>query len=350
MFDVSLPESERASLALRALATLAEQRGRPGDLLPRLLAELKDACGADGLGFERREGDETIFEATTGSFHALAGARGTMAGSLGGAAILSRNVALSPDSLDDARVDRAICLRGDVASMVAVPVDVSGLPAGALVAAWRQPNGYSETAVMVLRIAAGLIGGLLGRTLHADRGDDPTQLLASAFSQTQHRDVEARAHGERDVLTGLINVQPFATALSASIAHWSPSQGSAVLFIDLDRFHRVNEQHGHAAGDAVLQRLADVLRRCTRGHDVVSRLGDDDFAVLLNRLSNPALQAAVAAERIIDTVMADNLTNDTQPRIQVCIGAALIDRAGMNAERVMREAEDALHAEKSEKR
>lgn len=123
-----------------------------------------------------------------------------------------------------------------------------------------------------------------------------------------------------------------------------------MLFVDLDRFHRVNEAHGHAAGDAVLQRVAEVLRRCTRGHDVVARLGDDDFAVLLNRLSDPELQAAVTAERIIDAVLADNLNNEAMPRIQLCIGAALIERAGMNAERVMREAEHALHAEKSERR
>jgi diguanylate cyclase (GGDEF)-like protein len=100
----------------------------------------------------------------------------------------------------------------------------------------------------------------------------------------------------------------------------------------------------------VLQRVADVMRRCTRGHDIVARLGDDDFAVLLNRLSNPELQAAVAAERIIDAVLADNLTNETMPRIELCIGAALIDRAGLNAERVMRDAEHALHAEKTDRR
>lgn len=350
MFDAPVSEATRATRALATLATIAEQRGRPADLLPRMLAELKDACGADGIGFERREGEALVNIAVTGSFAGLLGTRSAVSSSLGGSALLSRNVALASDTRNDSRVDRAQYLKSDSGTLVAVPVDVSGTPAGVLVAGWRHAHGESDTALHILRIGAGLLAAVLARTLHADRTEDPERLLATATSQTSHREAEQRCHDDLDTLTGLLKAGPFETALSASAAHWSPSQNSAVLFIDLDRFHRVNETHGHAAGDSVLQRVAEVLRRCTRGHDVVARLGDDDFAVLLNRLSNPELQAAVAAERIVDAVLADNLTNDQLPRIELCIGAALIDRAGMNAARVMREAAHALHAEKTERR
>jgi GGDEF domain-containing protein len=139
--------------------------------------------------------------------------------------------------------------------------------------------------VNLLRIGAGIIAASVARTLLADRPEDPERLLAGAFSQTSHREAGERRHGELDVLTGLLKLEPFQTALSTSAAHWSPSQNSAVLFIDLDRFHRINEAHGHAVGDTVLQRVADVLRRCTRGHDIVACLGDDDYAVLLTTTS-----------------------------------------------------------------
>jgi diguanylate cyclase (GGDEF)-like protein len=350
MFDASTPDSDRLTRALGALAALAELRGRPADLLPRMLGELQDACGSDGIGFARREGEELVMVASGGSLAGLAGTRSRVAASLGGAALLSRNVALAPDAPNDPRIDRALCLQGGTGAMVAVPVDVSGTPAGALLAAWREPRSFADSTVATLRLGAALLAVAIGRTLHADRGEDPARLLAAAFSQARHDEAARRRHDDVDVLTGLLNRAPFETALSASAAHWSPSQNSAVLFIDLDRFHRVNEAHGHAVGDTVLQRVADVLRRCTRGHDVVARLGDDDFAVLLNRLSNPELQAAVAAERIVDAVLADNLMNEAMPRIELCIGAALIDRAGLDAERVMRDAEHALHAEKSERR
>lgn len=343
-------DTDRSLRALLGLASASERRGRPVDVLPHLLAELKEASGADGLGFLRIEGEALVFVATAGSFAGLADLRSPLNGSLGGSALLSRNVALAPDTKNDPRVDRNVCLRSDSGALVAVPVDVSGSPAGVLLAGWRRSHGYSEAGTALLRVGAALITAAIARNLLADRQDDAPRLLASAFSQASHREAEERPHEDRDVLTGLLNAGPFETALGASAAHWSPSQNSAVLFIDLDRFHRVNETHGHAAGDAVLQRVADILRRCTRGHDVVARLGDDDFAVLLNRLGDPALQAAVAAERIIDAVLADNLTNEAMPRIELCIGAALIDRAGLNAERVMQDAEHALHAEKSERR
>ena len=349
MYDASLSDADRLTRALGAMAALAELRGRPADVLPRLLAELKDACYADGLAFERREGEDLVHVATVGSFATLLGARSSVIDSLGGSALLSRNVALAPDTMTDPRVNRSLCLRSESAALVAVPVDVSGTPA-VLMAGWRTANGYSDAAVNLLRIGAGLIAANVARTLLAERPDDPERLLAGAFSQASHREAGDRRHGDLDVLTGLLKLEPFEAALSTSAAHWSPSQNSAVLFIDLDRFHRVNEAHGHAVGDTVLQRVADVLRRCTRGHDIVARLGDDDFAVLLNRLSNPELQAAVAAERIIDAVLADNLTNESMPRIELCIGAALIDRAGLSAERVMRDAQHALHAEKTERR
>jgi len=173
--------------------------------------------------------------------------------------------------------------------------------------------------------------------------EDAERMLADALSQASHREVERRQNQDLDGLTGLLRIGPFETALSASAAHWSPSQNSAVLFVDLDRFHRVNEAHGHAVGDSVLQRLADVLRRCTRGNDVVARLGDDDFAILLTRLSNPESQAAAAAERIVEAAMADNQAHAGLPRIELRVGAALIDRAGLDAARVMREARSALN-------
>lgn len=349
MFPDALTESERPARALAALAALADLRGSAADLLPHALAELREACGADGLGFERRQGEELVHAGAVGSFVGLLDRRSPVSGSLGGAALLSRNAAIAPDSANDPRVDRALCQASGSGSLVAVPVDVSGHPAGVLLAGWRHAHGQSDASVAVLRVGAGLLATLLGRTLLAERGDEPQRLLANALSQTSHRQAGQRRHDDIDVLTGLLKAGPFETALSASAAHWSPSQNSAVLFIDLDRFHRINEAHGHAVGDTVLQRVADVLRRCTRGHDVVARLGDDDFAVLLNRLSQPELQAATAAERIIDAVMADNLTNETMPRIELCIGAALIDRADLSAERVMRDAEHALHAEKSER-
>jgi diguanylate cyclase (GGDEF)-like protein len=350
MFNTPLPESERAQRALSALAQLSSLRGRPVEWMPRVLQAVLEITGADGVGFERREGDELVYVLTAGSLADQVGVRTRVGGSLGGVALLSRTAATSADVREDPRVDRDVCLRSGAGSLVAVPVDMSGAPAGALVAAWREPHGFNDATVHMLRLAATQIEALLARRLVSERGEDAERLMAIAFSQTEHREANQRVSSDLDGLTGLLNRAPFETALKASVTHWSPGQGSAVLFVDLDHFKRVNEMHGHPAGDAVLQRVAEILRRCTRGHDVLARLGNDDFAVLLNRLSDPAIQAAVAAERIVDSVMADNVLNEAMPRIRMSIGAALIDRAGLSAELVLSEADEALTAEKADRR
>ncbi len=80
---------------------------------------------------------------------------------------------------------------------------------------------------------------------------------------------------------------------------------AALAYVDLDRFKPVNDRHGHAAGDAVLQAVAATLARSVRASDTVARIGGDEFGIILWNLSEAdaakkacALEAAVSAMRI----------------------------------------------------
>jgi diguanylate cyclase (GGDEF)-like protein len=86
-----------------------------------------------------------------------------------------------------------------------------------------------------------------------------------------------------DDLTGLPNRAAFERVLNGAIA--SARDGSrrhCLLYIDLDRFKPVNDNAGHAAGDALLKQVAQTIRGSCRSHDVAARIGGDEFAVLLN--------------------------------------------------------------------
>ena len=94
-----------------------------------------------------------------------------------------------------------------------------------------------------------------------------------------------------DTVTELANRQAFYGALAETLS--KPLEGRygapALLLTNLDRFKRINDTYGHAAGDAVLIRVARILQEETRADDIVGRLGGDEFGVLLHSTTPDAL-------------------------------------------------------------
>ncbi len=102
----------------------------------------------------------------------------------------------------------------------------------------------------------------------------------------QHRIDEATAllayQARHDALTGLVNRREFETRMEAAIkVAQGGGETSSVLFIDLDRFKKVNDTSGHMAGDELLRQLSRQLQSCLREGDTLARLGGDEFGVLL---------------------------------------------------------------------
>ncbi len=126
--------------------------------------------------------------------------------------------------------------------------------------------------------------------------------MPSGFIGTVTDVTEFREHARRneyranhDSLTGLVNRDRFAEQLRAAITEARRLQRRvSILFIDLNRFKQINDEHGHAVGDTALKTAAWRIRRCMRGDDVVARLGGDEFAVLI-----PDAPDAASLERIL---------------------------------------------------
>ena len=121
------------------------------------------------------------------------------------------------------------------------------------------------------------------------------------------REIRARARlAMTDPLTGIANRRLLLWRLSEELAALERSGGTlALLYMDLDKFKRINEALGHRAGDRVLQQVAHILRRAVRSHDVVARVGGDEFVVLAPGLGDEGaerlahrLQAEVARARV----------------------------------------------------
>ena len=118
------------------------------------------------------------------------------------------------------------------------------------------------------------------------------------------------------------------------------------MFIDLDHFKQVNDTGGHAAGDALLKRVADAVRGVLGPEDVVARLGGDEFAVI--QKSGSAASAQVAARSIIDAIRGLNFTWDGRPHsIGASIGLAPIRPGCGEVDEIIARADAACYVAKA---
>ncbi len=127
----------------------------------------------------------------------------------------------------------------------------------------------------------------------------------------------------RDPLTGLANRRQFELTLASEVDRVARAgEPALVLMIDVDHFKKVNDAHGHPAGDGVLKAVAHVLHDCIRPMDTVARFGGEEFAMILPNCA-PSFGQAVA-ERIRLRVQAQTIAigPGIDVRVTVSIGGA----------------------------
>ena len=183
-----------------------------------------------------------------------------------------------------------------------------------------------------------------------DQNGEPSSymLMLSDISERKRAVEQARHQAEHDALTGLPNRTLFMDRLEQALAGVARQHRQfALMFIDLDHFKAVNDNHGHEVGDAVLQEVAHRLRRCVRRVDTVSRLGGDEFVVLLADIGGVD-QAAHVAATILQSV-ARPIEAEVGPlSLSVSIGIAICPSDGDDPKTLLRHADVAMyHAKES---
>ena len=153
------------------------------------------------------------------------------------------------------------------------------------------------------------------------------------------------ALSQRDSLTGLLNRAGFEQCLERETR---AGQGASLglLYIDLDRFKPVNDAHGHAAGDRLLQAVARRLGSLVRPTDAVARMGGDEFAVLLSDIGATAHCEAVA-EKVVAALLAPFDVDGLRLEIGASVGVALGVGAEGDWEVLIRRADAALYRAKA---
>jgi diguanylate cyclase (GGDEF)-like protein/PAS domain S-box-containing protein len=158
---------------------------------------------------------------------------------------------------------------------------------------------------------------------------------------------EQIAHlAEHDFLTGLPNRLLLNDRISQAIALAHRNQDKiALIFMDVDRFKRINDSLGHPAGDKLLQCVSNRLRDCVRAPDTVSRQGGDEFIVLLQAMMYPE-DAVIAVERLLKSMAEPFLIGQQELHITSSIGVSLYPDDGLDAETLIRNADTAMYQAK----
>jgi len=178
-------------------------------------------------------------------------------------------------------------------------------------------------------------------------------LEAKTVAMEESRRLNHRLEGARqaaqeqaltDTLTGLRNRRAFETVLARAV---QGQTAFALLLLDLDFFKRVNDTHGHAAGDLVLGVAARRMLSAVRVQDIVARVGGDEFALLL-----PGMETATAVNTVARRLIAgleEPISDGVRHyRISASIGATLSrDHPGAPPEAIMDAADRALYAAKA---
>lgn len=176
----------------------------------------------------------------------------------------------------------------------------------------------------------------------------PSQILAVrdlTEKKAAQRQVEYMAR--HDALSGLANRVLFREWFEQALAQASQQNAQlALLALDLDRFKAVNDLFGHAEGDRILKKVAEILQRCVSGAGMVARVGGDEFVILQSGLEQP-----IAAQNLADTILktfAEEMNYAVDPTaVGISIGVAISPHDGSGMDAIQHAADMALYRAKT---
>jgi len=179
--------------------------------------------------------------------------------------------------------------------------------------------------------------------------DGTIDRYVATFSDiTQRKQDEAQIwhQANYDFLTGLPNRALFLDRLSRAVADARRERHRvALMFIDLDDFKLINDTLGHSIGDLMLKETSVRLSACVRENDTVSRLGGDEFTIFLKGIGAEA-DAAIVAEKIIESLSLPFLLDENQATISASIGITFFPDDASDEESLLRNADMAMYQAK----
>ncbi|MBF0587498.1 MAG: EAL domain-containing protein [Magnetococcales bacterium] len=210
-----------------------------------------------------------------------------------------------------------------------------------------KPHGHYVVPIMARGHCYGVIN-LYVPDGHAYSSEEEAFLIAlghTIVGLVERRKIEKRlkVQAEIDTLTGLPNRALFQQTLGSRIAYAKRTHQEVVLmFLDLDRFKVVNDTMGHEAGDELLREAADRIGHCVREYDTVSRLGGDEFTVILPQITH-LCYAEFVARRIIEELERPFQLKQGEVTVSTSIGITIYPNDADHADELLKHADSAMY-------
>ncbi|MCP4872408.1 MAG: sensor domain-containing diguanylate cyclase [Proteobacteria bacterium] len=202
-------------------------------------------------------------------------------------------------------------------------------------AEWEGPMRSDDGNTSVVRVTTSLT--VVGQEFERTH-------LVQDVTEDRATEAELRRLAIHDDLTGQLNRRGFLERLEEALA---AGETGSILFIDLDGFKAVNDDHGHRAGDFVLQRVAEVVPERLAGEGRFGRIGGDEFAILWHHADNGA--AGTLSEAVRDCITGLQLAIDGKPvTLDASIGGVAFPEHGSSATELMERADAAMYRAKRE--
>lgn len=215
-----------------------------------------------------------------------------------------------------------------------------------------EEGGYQSQEVELTHVDGTAIPTLISaqRTVVGEHSYDVEIIVDISLRTNLQREMDRRLVGAAltDALTGLPNRAAYDAYISKAIADAGHDKTSLLLaFVDLNGFKHINDTRGHAAGDQVLEAVAQRLLEGCRESDFVARLGGDEFVVVLSVPGNNLAVAFPAFQRMMQKVFVPVLIDATAIEIGAAIGTTAFDPANDTAETLLNRADRYMYEAKS---
>lgn len=295
-----------------------------------VVEESQKLTDTEGAVIELAEDDDMVYRAVSGIAEQQLGLRVSIRGSLSGLCVTSEQILICHDSELDGRVDKIACRKVGLRSMLVAPLICQNKSVGVLKIMSKKIHAFGEVETQIIT----LLSEVVAASMHTALKYEKNELYRKATT---------------DELTGVSNRALFFDRLRLAIGQSKRSgQPFGLVMCDLDGLKKINDYLGHRAGDSALKTTANKIKQALREHDTFSRLGGDEFGIIVSSIANET-DLDILCQRI-HTLMQDELLFEEKVlKLRISLGYSMYPKDGSEIGELIENADQKMYANKKSK-